>query len=72
MTDLTPQELKLARKCVKDSLVMRTRYVATFKQQMETNPSNVESKIRRSYMRFAAVEIPQLTSLLQKLGGKAK
>lgn len=72
MKDLTPEELKLTRKCVSDSLALRATYVATYKKLMETTPASVELKVRRKYMKFVATEIPQLTALLQKLkGGKS-
>lgn len=69
--ELNKSDLTLLRKCVKASLSFRTHFVTTFKPGMESGiPTAVEPKSRRTYMRFVAVEIPQLTALLQKLKGK--
>lgn len=68
--ELTKPDLALARKCVKASLELRTSFVATFKHSMENTPRSVEPQTKRMYMRFVAVEIPQLTALLKTLKGK--
>ena len=69
-TAITPIEMKLMRKCVRDALKFRQHYVSTFKKLMESNPAAVELKVRRSYQKFVATEIPQLTALLQKFKAK--
>lgn len=69
--NLTPQELKLARKCVKWALDLRVQFVSTLKAPMEAGAYRQEPTTVRKYKSFVAVEIPQLTALLKKLkGGK--
>lgn len=67
--ELTKSDLTLVRKCVKTSLELRTSLVATYKPSMEDPSVFVEPQVKRKYMRFIAVEIPQLTALLKTLKG---
>lgn len=67
--ELTPSEMKLARQCVKGALDLRTGFVKTLKASIEAGGYKKEPKTVRKYQRFVAIEIPQLTSLLNKLKG---
>lgn len=68
--ELTSSEMKLLRQCVKSSLDIRTRFVKTLKGPIEAGGYKEERKTVRQYQRFATIEIPQLTALLNKLKGQ--